>query len=104
MKTFKQFNEFIDLKKLGHSQDPAAHTPFIVVGSAGNVKDLVIFRGSKDEAEKFLKNPNNAYRISKRWRKVYKSRQLEVGDKFNPKYQTKYDKWKDIVHLQAPSF
>jgi hypothetical protein len=96
MKTFKQFDEIIDLKKVKRGHDPMPHG-FIVVSK----DDVVIYRGSKWEAEKFLKNKNNAYRLGRKHKKVYNSRQLEVGDKWNPKLQVKFDKSKDIVHMHS---
>ena len=96
MKTFKQFDEIIDLKKIKRGHDPMPHG-FIVVSK----DDVVTFRGSKWEAEKFLKNKNNAYRLGRKHKKVYNSRQLEVGDKWNPKLQVKFDTMKDIGHMQS---
>jgi hypothetical protein len=96
MKTFKQFDEIIDLKKVKRGKDPQIYG-FIVVSK----DDVVIYRGSKWEAEKFLKNKNNAYRLGRKHKKVYNSRQLEVGDKWNPKLQVKFDTMKDIGHMQS---
>jgi hypothetical protein len=90
--------ELIDTSKLGYGEDPQGRG-FIVVGSTGHYKDIVIFRGPKYDAEDFLVNPNNAFRISKRWPKVYNSRYLEVGDKFDPKKQVKYDSFDDHRHM-----
>lgn len=93
-----KINELIDTSKLGHGDDPAGRG-FIVVGSTGDYKNLVIFRGPKYDAIDFLNNSNNAYRISKEYPKVYQSRYLEVGDKFDPKKQVKYDSFDDHRHM-----
>ena len=102
MKTFKQFDEIIDLKKVKRGHDPFPHA-FIVVGSTGEKDDLVIFRGRKEDAEKFLKNPNNAYRLGRKHKKVYNSRVLEVGDKFDKKKLSIYDKRKDVARMASGS-
>ena len=93
-----RLHELIDTSKRGHGQDPAKDG-FIVAGSSGDVKDLIVFRGGKQDAQEFLVNPNNAYRISKKYPKVYQSRYLEVGDKFDPKKLVQFDKWEDVKHM-----
>ena len=97
-----KLHELIDLKQIKRGHDPAKDG-FVVIGKTGEEDGLVIFRGSKSRAEDFLVNPNNAYRISKKWNKVYKSRRLEVGDLWNPKLQTKHDDIADYVHLMPGS-
>ena len=97
-----RLREIIDLTKVKRGHDPI-WGGFIVVGETGHYKEIVIFRGSKSRAEDFLVNPNNAYRISKKYPKVYISRRMEVGDKFDPKLQAKYDDIKDYVHLMPGS-
>ena len=94
--------ELIDLKQIKRGHDPFGRG-FVVVGDTGHYKDVVIFRSTKDRAEDFLKNPNNAYRISKEWNKVYHSRRLEVGDKWDPKQQVQFDLRKDIAPMQSGS-
>ena len=94
--------ELIDTSKLGYGEDPQGRG-FIVVGQTGHYKEIVIFRGPKYDAEDYLVNPNNAFRISKKWPEVYISRYLEVGDPFDPKLQSKYDDIKDYVHLMPGS-
>ena len=94
--------ELIDLSTIKRGHDPI-WGGFIVVGETGHHKEIVIFRGSKYRAEEFLVNPNNAFRISKKWPEVYISRYLEVGDPFDPKLQSKYDDIKDYVHLMPGS-
>jgi len=93
-----KLHEIIDLTKIRRGHDPIKDG-FIVVGSTGHYKDIVVFRGSKSRAEDFLVNPNNAYRISKKYPKVYQSRYLEVGDKFDPKKLVQFDKWEDVKHM-----
>jgi len=93
-----KLHELIDTSKLGYGEDPAGRG-FIVVGSTGHHKNLVIFRGPKYDAVDFLNRPSNAYRISKKYPKVYQSRYLEVGDKFDPKLQVKYDTFDDHRHM-----
>ena len=95
-----RLREIIDLTKVKRGHDPI-WTGFIVVGETGHYKEIVIFRGSKSRAEDFLVNPNNAYRISKKWPEVYISRRMEVGDKFDPKLQAKHDDIKDYAHLMS---
>ena len=97
-----KLHELIDLTKARRGHDPI-NDGFLVVGSTGHYKDIVVFRGSKSRAEDFLVNPNNAYRISKKYPEVYISRYLEVGDPFDPKLQSKYDDIKDYVHLMPGS-
>ena len=97
-----KLHELIDLKQIKRGHDPIKDG-FIVVGKSGEEDGLVIYRGSKSDAEDFLVNPNNAYRISKKWPEVYISRRMEVGDKFDPKLQSKYDDIKDYVHLMPGS-
>ena len=48
-----RLHELIDTSKRGHGQDPAKDG-FIVVGSSGDVKDLIVFRGGKQDAQEFL--------------------------------------------------
>ena len=93
-----KLHEIIDLSTIKRGHDPI-WGGFIVVGETGHHKEIVIFRGSKYRAEEFLVNPNNAFRISKRWPEVYNSRYLEVGDKFDPKKQVKYDSFDDHRHM-----
>ena len=97
-----KLNELIDLKQIKRGHDPIKDG-FIVIGSTGHYKDIVVFRGLKSDAEDFLVNPNNAYRISKKYPEVYISRRLEVGDEFKPKLQSKYDDIADYVHLMPGS-
>ena len=97
-----KLHELIDLTKVRRGHDPI-NGGHLVVGSTGHYKDIVVFRGLKSDAEDFLVNPNNAYRISKKWPEVYHSRRLEVGDKWDPKQQVQFDKWEDVVHMQPGS-
>jgi hypothetical protein len=97
-----KLHELIDLTKVRRGHDPI-NGGHLVVGSTGHYKDIVVFRGLKSDAEDFLVNPNNAYRISKKWPEVYISRRMEVGDKFDPKLQAKYDDIADYVHLMPGS-
>ena len=97
-----KLHEIIDLSTIKRGHDPI-WGGFIVVGETGHYKEIVIFRGSKYRAEEFLDNPNNAFRMSKKWPEVYISRYLEVGDKFDPKLQSKYDDIADYVHLMPGS-
>ena len=97
-----KLHELIDLKQIKRGKDPFGRG-FVVVGSTGHYKDIVVFRGLKSDAEDFLVNPNNAYRISKKWPEVYISRRMEVGDEFDPKLQAKYDDIADYVHLMPGS-
>ena len=93
-----KLHELIDTSKLGYGEDPQGRG-FIVVGETGHYKEIVIFRGPKYDAEDYLANPNNAYRISKKWPEVYNSRYLEVGDKFDPKKLVQYDSFEDHKHM-----